>query len=125
MEKIKTKAKREKTRIESGILSAYIAVSTAAFAAVPACAASTLAQKAGDAINSIYKDVLHIVVPLYALVVVIGCARIFFTNGRKADGILDWIKRASLAFAAILCVGWIITFIMGLTSGGDTWSNKY
>lgn len=125
MDKIKERAKGANRRVNDAMLKAYVAVSTIAFTAAPACAASTLAQKAGDAINSIYRDVLHIVVPLYALVVVIGCARIFFTNGRKADGILDWIKRASLAFAAILCVGWIITFIMGLTSGGDSWSNKY
>ena len=114
-EKIRKKA--------AGLKRAYIAISSAAVVAFAdaGCvfAESNLSDKIKKGLNDIYGDIWAIIVPLYALVILIGCARIFFTNGRKAEGIVDWIKRASIAFAVILCTMWIIQLIQSLTEGGQ------
>jgi len=116
--------KEEKTRMSSRMKNAYYTAMAAATiylgSALPALAAtSDLSEKIKNGLNSIYGDIYAIIIPLYALVILIGCARIFFTNGRKAEGIVDWIKRASIAFAAILCTMWIIQLIQSLTKGGE------
>lgn len=102
---------------------AYITVLAAVTVALAdtgiAFAESTLSEKIEKGLKDIYGDIWAIIVPLYALVILIGCARIFFSNGRKAEGIVDWIKRASIAFAVILCTMWIIQLIQKLTEGGQ------
>lgn len=87
--------------------------------ALPVLAESELSEKVEQGLKSIYGDIYAIIIPLYALVVLIGCARIFFANGRKAEGILDWIKRATIAFIAIMATLWIIQLIQNLTKGGQ------
>ena len=111
-----------KKEIHSRKYALYAALGMILLQVEPAFAESTLSNKVKSGLNSIYADIFAIVTPLFALVVLIGCARIFLNNGRTADGILAWIKRAALAYIAILCTAWIITFIQNLTAGGRyTW----
>ena len=119
LRKIKETAAETGVRFQSAYIAALAALTVAFGDAGLVFAESTLSEKIEKGLNDIYADIWAIIVPLYALVILIGCARIFFTNGRKAEGIVDWIKRAAIAFAVILCTMWIIQLIQKLTEGGQ------
>lgn len=116
--RLKSWAKRAKLEIYDAYIIVLAAVTVYLGSAFPVLAAPEIGEKVKNGLNDIYSQIWKIIVPLYALVILIGCARIFFTSGRKAEGIIDWIKRASIAFAAILCTMWIINLIQDLTKGG-------
>lgn len=116
---MKEKIKRAKLEIRDAYIIVLATLTVYLGDALPVLAEPQIGEKVKNGINMIYGQIWKIIVPLYALVILIGCARIFFTNGRKAEGILDWIKRASVAFAAILATAWIIGLIQDLTSGGS------
>ena len=82
-------------------------------------AAGGIGETIANGLQSVYAQIFAVVTPLFALIVVIGCARIFVNNGRKVDGILDWLKRAALAYIAILLIAEIIGFIKQLAGGGS------
>lgn len=71
-----------------------------------------------EGINSVYVQIFGVITPLFALILLIGGARIFVNNGRKFDGIMDWLKRAGFAYIAILLIAEIIGFIKNLAGGG-------
>ena len=112
-------AKGKVDAFKSAYMTALAAVTIFFAEAEGSYAAGGIGETIKSGLNSVYTQIFAIVTPLFALIVVIGCARIFVNNGRKVDGILDWLKRALIAYIAILLIAEIIGFIKGLAGGGS------
>ncbi len=117
---IKERLRKKKADISDAYLAAMAAVTIFLSETGTTYAAGSIGDTIRQGLDKVYGQIFMIVTPLFALIVIIGCARIFVNNGRKVDGIVDWLKRAAIAYIAILLIAEIIGFIKTLAGGGSS-----
>lgn len=118
METLKTLYKTGKEKFKGKYEAALICAMTV-ICSVNMTYAEDIFDKSKGIINSLYTDLLALAAPLYGLVALI-CLIYVFIPGRDSEKGLTWLKRATIAFFAACCIGWIIKLVQSLTTGGST-----
>lgn len=80
---------------------------------------NTFFNKAKAAVDTVYDQLFGIVTPLFGLIAIICMIVIGVTPGRSFEKAMTWLVRLVAAYLGILCLGWIVSFLQSLTTGGQ------